>query len=110
MTDPFAAALAALFRAPGSTAAAYTAAGAAAKPIRVILGQPSDEIRMGRGRSVKGSTSIEIQRADVAEPATGDRVDLVGTALPDGTTALKLYGEPRLDAEGLTWVCGAVPA
>lgn len=114
MRDPFAAAVDALFHAPGSAAAEYFAGDLPARPIRVILGQPDQKSGTGRGRIVKGSIAIDIRRSDVLKPVHGDVVALsstdVGRGEDGGATVLRLHGEPMLDTEGLTWTCGAVPA
>ena len=109
MPDPFAAALGALFRAPGSAAALFTPAGGVPQQIRIVIEQPDEDKVIGRGRVVEGSLSIGIQRSDVPQPAKGDLVELTDTAI-GGVTKLKLYGQPRLDAQGLSWTCGAVAA
>ncbi|MDQ2735494.1 MAG: hypothetical protein M3Y55_10995 [Pseudomonadota bacterium] len=103
--DPFAAALDALFYAPGSDAAAYTPRNGLLYPalIRVIRSQPDAAVPFGRGQIIEGTNVFEIRKRDVALPESGAR--LVLTA---GT--FKLLGAPRLDVEGRTWTIGGTEA
>lgn len=103
MTDPFASALTALFESVVAEAATYYAGGAGpGLPISVVHGQPDQEIRFGARGLIAASNLIEIQRSDVALPASGDVLELA-------SGRFMLAGEPRLDVEGLTWTCGAEP-
>lgn len=113
MSDPFAAAIDALFSGPGSAAAAYQPigeAGGAAFPIRVIRSRPDLSTGFGEGRIVQASNSFEIRASDVARPAADDLVAIGGTVTDgaiEGGELFALVGEPMIDVEGLTWLIGA---
>lgn len=110
--DPFARAVDALFNAPGSLAVDYFVESGAYLPVRIILSQPDQQVTAGRTRFVEGSYAVSVRRSEVTKPISGDVIRLldrtVGRA-DDQVTGLKVYGEPRLDAEGLTWSFMASP-
>lgn len=105
MADPFATGLMALHRGPGSVAATYFAGGGGGgTPLRVIRSRPDVETGWaGEQPIVQASNVIDIQLSDVAEPLAGDVLELAGGE------RLVLAGEPMLDAEGISWRCGAEP-
>jgi hypothetical protein len=103
MADPFAAGLRVLFRGPRSVAAVYQRIGAQPLPIRVIRHQPTEDIQFGDTVVPVGTTIVEIDRSDVADPAAGDVLTL-------GLEILEIEGQPRLDRQGLKWLCEAPPA
>ena len=108
MSNPFAAALDALFNAPGSAAADYDD-GLSIVPIRVILAQP--DLLAGPGQQIVTATMIiDIRRSEVSNPAR-NAVVLVGERGADGVLEVaaryQLIDEPMIDVEGLTWSCGA---
>ncbi len=98
--DPFAAALDALFNAPGSAAAVYVPQGGDPVPVRVIRSQPDTSANYQQARIVQEANSFDMRRSEVPAPASGDRLTV------DGDT-FEILGDPMLDVEGLTWVCGA---
>ena len=103
MADPFATGLAALFGGPASVAADYIADGTGAPvPIRVVHGQPDQDVAFGERGIVAASNLFEIQRSAVTAPAAGDVLELA-------SGRFVLVGEPKLDVEGLTWFCGGEP-
>lgn len=104
MADPFATGLAVLMRGPRSVAADYRADGAdPAIPIRVVRHVGTEDLPFGDTVIPTGTTILEISRADVAEPAADDTVTIAGEILT-------IVGEPRLDRQGLKWLCEAPPA
>lgn len=103
MFDPFAAALGALFRAPGSAAAEYLPPDGFPVPLRVIRDGGDTSSAWGRGHVVQATNTIAIQVADVARPVAGATVMI-------GAARFRLVGAPELDTEGLSWRCGAEPA
>ncbi|KKW92253.1 head-tail joining protein [Sphingobium chungbukense] len=108
MSGPFAAALDALFNAPGSAAADYDD-GLSVVPIRVILSQP--DVLAGAGQQIVTATMvIDIRRSEVSNPARFATVR-VGERDADGvldvSASYQLVDEPMGDVEGLTWSCGA---
>ena len=98
--DSFAAALEALFNAPGSAAAVYISADRYPLDIRVIRSQPDVEAAYGTTRSIQAANMFEIRKSDVGCPAPGDRLLI-------GDTVYEILGDAMLDVEGLTWSCGA---
>lgn len=111
MPSPFAAALDALFYAPGSAAADYVINDQAAQPIRVILSRPSETSGYEGGQIVTDTVTIDIRRSEVALPAACALVR-VGTRDDDGVLTVEatyqLSDEPISDVEAMTWTCGAV--
>ena len=103
MFDPFASALVALFRAPGSEAAVYTAPGGPPTPLRVIRERGEREVRKGISRVMVDGNAVQIQRTDVAQPVNG-------ALLTIGAEAFLVQGGAALDSEGLTWTCHLTPA
>lgn len=112
MVDPFALALDALFHAPGSADAIYYPAdGSPARAIRVIRSAPDRDIAFGQGRALDNTgTSLELRRSEAANPKNGDIIAIDG-ALTEGVAVgeqvFKLFGDPVLDLERITWTCGA---
>lgn len=103
MADPFATALRTLFRGPRAVAAVYLTDGVAPKPIRVIRYQSTEDLQLGDTNVPVGTTIVEIDRSDVEDPDDGDTVTI-------GAEVLTIVGTPRLDRQGIKWVCEAPPA
>ncbi|WP_347270988.1 head-tail joining protein [Rhizorhabdus histidinilytica] len=111
MTDPFSFGIGVLFRDAASIPATFHAGGSGAGlPVRVIRSQPDQLVGFGDGDIVMATNLLDIQRSDIADPVTGDEVQLY---LNDLRTVpgdrLRLAGQGRLDEEGLTWRCPAEP-
>ena len=108
--DPFAAALDAVFTAPGSVAAVYQPIeGSPPFPLRIIRAQPDE---MGPRGMVQGTNVLDLRRADVPGPQHGDIVAIGGEIIDGAITGgeqLEIYGTARLDTEGMTWTVGAEP-
>lgn len=96
--NPFAAALDALFLAPGSAAAVYVPPGGQELEIRVIERQRVGTEGTVRPRPVSLGKVFDVRVSDVAAPEVG------AVFLIDGRI-LVLTLPPELDAEGLTWFC-----
>lgn len=96
--DPFAAALDALFNAPGSAAAVYVSPSGEQSEIRVIERQRVATEGTVRPRPVSLGKVFDVRVSDVAAPEVG-AVFLLGDRI------LVLTLPPELDAEGLTWFC-----
>lgn len=105
MSDPFAAALVALHRGPGSVAAVFTSFGGAPlpDPIRVIRNQKTEDMQFGDTNIPVPSSIYSILRADVATPRARDTLMI-------GDEVFTIVGTPRLDDEGLSWTVEAPPA
>jgi hypothetical protein len=101
MADPFATALAALHLSAGSVAATFTPKGGAPTGIRVIRGQPSEQVAYGAGSVVLDTNAVQIMRSDVADP-TGGMIQI-------GSEIFAVQGGPTLDVEGITWTCQLEP-
>jgi hypothetical protein len=104
MADPFAAALARLHVSAASVAASFTPDGGTvddAVLIRVIRGQPSQEVAYGDASIMLDTNQVQIRRADVADPTGG--------TLTLGAEIFSIQGAPSLDIEGLTWTCHLEP-
>jgi hypothetical protein len=104
-----AAALDALFNAPGSAAADYDDGGVIT-PIRVILSQPDVLANGGAAQIVTETMIIDIRKSEVLAPAYMATVR-IGMRDDDGvlevSSTYQLIDEPVGDVEGLTWSCGA---
>lgn len=103
--DPFAAALDAIYRAPGSVAAVYTPAGGSARTVRIIRTVNSVDTPGGfpDGGRVYDRNVVKIRVSDVAMPELGDTIAI-------GAETLVVNEAPMLDAEGLEWTFGVEPA
>lgn len=96
--DPFAAALDALFNAPGSAAAVYIPEFGYPRDIRVIERQRIGTEGTVRPRPVSLGKIFDIRVSDVAQPQVGEIIFL-------NEKVLTLTLPPEIDAEGMTWVC-----
>jgi len=97
MSDPFQAALEAIFASPMAVPALYVSlAGGSTSEIRVILRQHS--LEWGRVRRFAEATGrlFDVRHSDVPTPVVGDAIIVDGAV--HSVTAL-----PQIDAEGLTW-------
>lgn len=107
---PLAAALDAIFNAPGSAAAVYQPAdGAPPFPVRVIRGQPDE---LGARGTVSAANVLDLRKSEVPDPRHGDFIAIGGEIVNGAITGgelLEIYGQARLDVEGLTWTVGAEP-
>lgn len=112
MSDPFAAALDALFNAPGSAAAVYVPLQGAPVAIRVIHSQPDASPTFQQMRTVQQANSFDVRKSEVPAPQPGDLI-IKGAVLTDsfvdGGERFEILGDPMLDIEGMTWICGAAP-
>ena len=102
-SDPFAAAAAALFRAPGSVAAIYTTKNGDTISTRAIRGQPDAVSRFGGASIVQATNGLQLLRGDVPAPQAGDQIVI-------GQEVLTITGEPMLDDERVSWNCTTDPA
>jgi hypothetical protein len=111
-TDPFAAALTAIFASPMATWADYTPKGRPTVRIRVIRDQASQEASLGQGSVILDGNSVQFKRADAPlAPTDGEaltilQLDLTGNILAQDHFALQ--GDGELDVEGITWRCGMI--
>ena len=71
-------------------------------PVRIIRRHGTADFTFDGAPISAGSTIVRVRRADVPNPAEGDRIDF------DGTSFL-VQGAPRLSAGGLVWDLGCVP-
>lgn len=113
MFDPFAAAARALFAAPGSAAAVYQPNGGEPIALRVIRTDADVLLEQRGARTVQGALRFELPREKVAAPKQGDRFAIGGTIVAGeivGGERFAVFGEPMLDAEGVSWAIGAEPA
>lgn len=102
--DPFALAADALFNSPIAVDATYRAPGdTAARAIRVIRSQPDRIADFGDSQIVQATEILSIRVSEVAYPAAGAEVTI-------GTETLVLFGDPRLDVEGVSRTIDAEPA
>lgn len=110
MPDPFAAALDAMFFAPGSAAAVYQPIdGSAPFPVRVIRGQPDE---LGPRNTVQATNVFDLRRSEVLRPVHGDTIAIGGEIVAGAITGgemFELIGTPMLDVEGITWTIGGDP-
>ncbi len=97
--------IAALFTDPIlSKAAVYLPKGSAeAIDIRVMTKQPDIITDFGEGQIHAATTLFEVQRKEIAQPQTGDRLTV------DGITYI-VQSEPVGDRERLIWRLDVIPA
>jgi len=68
--------------------------------VRVIRKRPDHIVGFGDTRAVVPTVLIDVRRADVPTPASGDTVEI------DGET-FAVIATPTIDAERLVWTCEA---
>lgn len=111
MPDPFAAALDALFDAPGSAAAEFWPGnGDEAYRIRVIRSRGDQTQRFGDGQVIIDGEILDVRISEVPSITRGDRlrigvIDDDDVFLP--VDHLIITGEPLTDVEGITFTVGA---
>ncbi|UAK24187.1 head-tail joining protein [Sphingomonas nostoxanthinifaciens] len=112
MFDPFASALVALFRGPGSAEAIYLPPASSPVALRVIRGSSTKDADFNGGSIEVDVNSVQILRSDIAMPVAGALLSFVTR---DDTGAIAshedftLQGGPRSDVERLTWTCDLEP-
>lgn len=76
-----------------------------ADPVRVILREADEELRLDRGELVMRGRKVRVRQSEVESPAEGQEVQLLDS---DGNPVVgELYvlaGEPQLDRKGV-WHC-----
>jgi hypothetical protein len=84
--------------------AVYRPAGAGdGIPVRVMLRRPDRIESFGETQLASSTTMLDLRSSEVAEPESGDTLEL------DGRTVV-VQGTPLLDAEGLVWTLDTRPA
>ena len=102
--NAFAAALDTLFADPNLGETALWRAGGAGDgvSVRVITRQPDQVVGFGDSRAVLPTILIEVRRSQVANPASGDTVEVAGETL-------EIIARPTIDSLLLVWSCEAAP-
>lgn len=105
--DAFAAATDGLFTDPNIARDALWRAGGAGGAgdgvsVRVITRQPDQVVGFGDSRAVLPTILIEVRRSQVANPASGDTVEVAGETL-------EIIARPTIDSLLLVWSCEAAP-
>ncbi|MEL0436644.1 head-tail joining protein [Phycobacter sp. K97] len=104
MTSAFASDLDALFAEPNiSREAVYTSDGGAPVLVRVGSRQVDSMTDFGDARLWSETTQIDLRVANVANPRSGDRIEIDGVAF-------LIQGEPVRDRERLVWTVDLRPA
>jgi hypothetical protein len=105
MTDPFVAALDALFSSAMAVDAIYDAPDAPLLPVRAIRSQPSQVSQFGNMQVALASEAVEVRRSEIAMPAPGSVFTIGADRL-----VMPEHLQPLSDVEGLTWTCWVEPA
>lgn len=102
--DAFAVATDVLFADPNIAVDAIWRAGGAGTgtAVRVVTRGPDQVIGFGDSRAVLPTLLIDVRRSEVAEPASGDTVEI------DGET-FEVISSPTIDSLRLVWTCEAAP-
>lgn len=102
--DAFAVATDALFADPNiATDAIWRAGGAGTgTAVRVVARRPDQVIGFGDSRAVLPTLLVDVRRSEVAEPASGDTVEIDGDLF-------EVIAAPILDSVRLMWTCEAAP-
>ncbi|MBZ0138777.1 MAG: hypothetical protein K8H87_03265 [Pseudorhodoplanes sp.] len=100
--DAFAAATDALFADPNIARDAVWRVGGAGAGIavRVVTRRPDQVVSFGDSRAIVPAVLIDVRRAEVAEPAIGDTVEIEGETF-------KIIATPVADSLRLVWSCEA---
>ncbi len=68
--------------------------------VRVIRKRPDQVVGFGDSRAVVPTVLIDVRRAEVPNPASGDTVEIEGETFA-------VIATPTIDAERLIWTCEA---
>jgi hypothetical protein len=68
--------------------------------VRVIRKSPDEVVGFGDSRAVLPTVMIDVRRSDVAEPASGDTVEI-------DSELFEIVAAPTLDSLRLVWTCEA---
>ncbi len=85
----------------GRSALYHRASGEPPFPVRVLLRSANEDLELLGGRFAARGQTVELLARQVPRPAAGDELELSEGA----GRRLRLQGEPRLEAEGLVWLC-----
>lgn len=102
--DAFAAATDALFADPNIARDAMWRAGGVGVgvPVRIITRRPDQVVGFGDSRAVVPTMLIDVRHAEVADPASGDTVEI------DSET-FEVIVTPTIDSLRVVWTCEAAP-
>jgi hypothetical protein len=102
--DAFAAATDALFADPNTARDATWRAGGVGVgvPVRIVTRRPDQAVGFGDSRAVLPTTLIDVRRSEVADPGSGDTVEI------DSET-FEVIATPTIDSLRLVWTCEAAP-
>ena len=102
--DVFAVATDALFADPNIAMDAVWRAGGVGDgtTVRVITRRPDQVVAFGESRAVLPTLLVEVRRSEVAEPASGDTVEIEGEFF-------EIIAAPTTDSVRLVWACEAAP-
>jgi hypothetical protein len=102
--DAFAAATDALFADPNIARDATWRAGGVGVgvPVRIVTRRPDQAVGFGDSRAVLPTTLIDVRRSEVADPGSGDTVEI------DSET-FEVIATPTIDSLRLVWTCEAAP-
>ena len=100
--DAFAVATDALFADPNIAMDAIWRAGGAGigTAVRVVTRRPDQVIGFGDSRAVLPTLLVDVRRSEVAEPASGDTVEIDGDLF-------EVIAAPIIDSVRLMWTCEA---
>lgn len=100
MREAFAAAIDAIFGDSNMAEDALWRAGGSgpAVPVRVIRRASDAVVGFGDSRALLPSILIDVRRSEVAEPASGDTVEIEGELF-------EVIAAPVADSFGLVWTC-----
>lgn len=102
--DVFAAATDVLFADPNIARPAIWRAGGVGPGtmVRIVTRRPDQVVGFGDSRAVLPTMLVDVRRSEVAEPASGDTVEI------DGET-FEIIAAPTIDSLRLVWTCEAAP-
>jgi hypothetical protein len=102
--DAFTAATDGLFADPNiATDAVWRAGGVGVgTAVRVVTRRPDQVVGFGDSRAVQPTLLIDVRRSEVAEPASGDTVEIDGELF-------EIIAAPIIDSVRLVWTCEAAP-
>lgn len=70
--------------------------------VRVIRKRPDQVVGFGDSRAIMPTVLIDVRRAEVANPASGDTLEIEGETFA-------VIAAPTIDTEHLVWTCEAAP-
>ena len=98
-----------LFASGGSDARWYPGGSGAGLTCQVLEGQQDEAEGFGAERAVLSNGMLRVRRSEIAEPADGDKVEILDDQTGQVAETRKIIGTPMLARYRYVWICEAPP-